>query len=590
MSGPAPANDRYDRYSRQPDPAPRPDRGQPQDKPQASFSAYRPEAYAESERQERRAPSRPERPEWSDNPRAAPAPSRPSAASADPYPRKPPQSRDPYYQNAPADPYAAPSSQSYDQDWRRDPYQQTKAGPQYPSYYPQHEDPPGSSDLESVHDRFFAPDPEPARTPPQQQRFGSDFNDGFNDHGFGSDPSAAYSAQPSPYEEPAQRHHGVHTMSSGLGDPAEAEWDRYEQTPPPPQSVRPFHPPAKIPEDDLDADFFADDDDYDHEEYGERKGGRKKLMAAVLVGAVAVGGALAYVYKTSTGEGEGGPSLISADSGPVKVEPSNPGGREFANGNKLIYDRLGGAEGASDQQAGGGDASKSTAASSGDNLPGIVTTGGTLEERIENALKAQKDTDGPAAPANDQQPASPDSPRSVKTVTFGPDGNPKPVEPSVQRIPVASASADSVSAGVVVSADPSSSRGGRSASFDSVAASPSQASAAPDAAPERPVTKLAANTAQAPQIVESAGGAGSYFVQIAARNDQEAAVAAFAGLQQKYAGVLGNYSPSVRKVDLGDKGVWYRLLVGPVESKTEADELCERLKGAGMKSCFSRKD
>jgi cell division protein FtsN len=155
---------------------------------------------------------------------------------------------------------------------------------------------------------------------------------------------------------------------------------------------------------------------------------------------------------------------------------------------------------------------------------------------------------------------------------------------------VASASADSVSAGVVVSADPSSSRGGRSASFDSVAASPNQASAAPDAAPERPVTKLAANTAQAPQIVESAGGAGSYFVQIAARNDQEAAVAAFVGLQQKYAGVLGNYSPSVRKVDLGDKGVWYRLLVGPVESKTEADELCERLKGAGMKSCFSRKD
>ena len=67
-------------------------------------------------------------------------------------------------------------------------------------------------------------------------------------------------------------------------------------------------------------------------------------------------------------------------------------------------------------------------------------------------------------------------------------------------------------------------------------------------------------------------------------------MAAFATMQQKYAGVLGNHSPSVRKVDLGDKGVWFRLLVGPMETKADADQLCEQLKTAGMKSCFSRKD
>ena len=80
------------------------------------------------------------------------------------------------------------------------------------------------------------------------------------------------------------------------------------------------------------------------------------------------------------------------------------------------------------------------------------------------------------------------------------------------------------------------------------------------------------------------------FVQIAARNDQAAAMAAFADLQQKYASVLGNHSPSVRKVDLGEKGVWYRLMVGPMPSKADADKLCEDLKTAGMKSCFSRKE
>ena len=65
-------------------------------------------------------------------------------------------------------------------------------------------------------------------------------------------------------------------------------------------------------------------------------------MAAVLVGAVVTGGGLAYVYKTSGGAGDGYPSVISADSRPVKEEPAEPGGRDFPNGNKLIYDRLGG--------------------------------------------------------------------------------------------------------------------------------------------------------------------------------------------------------------------------------------------------------
>jgi cell division protein FtsN len=61
-------------------------------------------------------------------------------------------------------------------------------------------------------------------------------------------------------------------------------------------------------------------------------------------------------------------------------------------------------------------------------------------------------------------------------------------------------------------------------------------------------------------------------------------------MQQKFASVLGNHAPSVRKADLGDKGVWYRLMVGPLETKADADQLCEQLKTAGMKGCFSRKE
>jgi cell division septation protein DedD len=300
-------------------------------------------------------------------------------------------------------------------------------------------------------------------------------------------------------------------------------------------------------------------------------------MAAVLVGAVVTGGGLAYVYK-SNGPGDGSPSVIAADTRPVKEEPQEPGGRDFPNGNKLIYDRLGGAA----QEGDGGGARLASGGPSERSAPGVITTGGTLEERIENALKAQRDEE---PTGSNRKAGSPDAPRTVRTVTYGPDGTQQAIEPKTQRI-AANTSAD-VSSGIVVTTTPTSSDSGLG-SQDSDTEAEAQA---PKAAPARPARVAAvAPPAAVPQVSESAGGSGNFFVQIAARNDQDAAMQAFASLQQKYAGALGNHSPSVRKVDLGEKGVWYRLLVGPVETKAEADQLCEQLKVAGMKSCFARKD
>ncbi len=532
------------------------------EKAQPSFSAYKPEAFAKPER---RGPGRSER-DWDDAGRGAPPPRGPAP---EPFPRAQPPAQDPYYNGPAADPYAPPSSGGYDADWQRDPYQNAN-GQQFPAYYPPHDDALGS-DAQSVHDRFFAPEPEQDRAPPPPP---SRFGGGYDDRGYAAD-------QPPPYgSEPAQRHHGVHTINSGFDEPRGSEWDNYDQAPAP-SAVRPFHPPATIPDDDLDADFFADEDDYDAEDYGgARGGGRKRLMAAVLLGAIVTGGGLAYVYKTTNGERGGAPSLIAADNRPVKEQPTDPGGRDFPNGNKLIYDRL------------SGDGSGPTKLASGDKPSGqgkstasvAATGGGTLEERIENALKAQKTDDSPSAAGGAK---SPDAPRTVRTMTFGPDGSQQPVESKVQRVAAGSPAPDSVSTGIVVTTEPT------AAPARVVNPTPSEPEATdqqPQTAAQRPAQRVASAAQQAPQITELAGASGAYFVQIAARNDQAAAIAAFASLQQKYASVLGNYSPSVRKVDLGDKGVWFRLLVGPIDNKNDADQLCERLKGAGMKGCFARKD
>jgi cell division septation protein DedD len=107
------------------------------------------------------------------------------------------------------------------------------------------------------------------------------------------------------------------------------------------------------------------------------------------------------------------------------------------------------------------------------------------------------------------------------------------------------------------------------------------------AAPPKPAN-VAMLTPQTPAVqTERTGG---IFVQIAARQQQDQALAAYAMLQQKYSEQLSSYSPTVRMVDLAEKGRWYRLWVGPLSSKDDAKQLCNDLMTAGLKNCLVRVD
>ena len=57
-------------------------------------------------------------------------------------------------------------------------------------------------------------------------------------------------------------------------------------------------------------------------------------------------------------------------------------------------------------------------------------------------------------------------------------------------------------------------------------------------------------------------------------------------MQQKYPTLLANYRPMVQKADLGAKGVWYRLRIGPIADKTAATKLCTQLKSQGLPDCL----
>lgn len=56
-------------------------------------------------------------------------------------------------------------------------------------------------------------------------------------------------------------------------------------------------------------------------------------------------------------------------------------------------------------------------------------------------------------------------------------------------------------------------------------------------------------------------------------------------MQQKYA-TLQNKTPDVQEANLGEKGTYHRLLVGPPGSREQASAVCSDLKTAGYSGCW----
>ena len=67
------------------------------------------------------------------------------------------------------------------------------------------------------------------------------------------------------------------------------------------------------------------------------------------------------------------------------------------------------------------------------------------------------------------------------------------------------------------------------------------------------------------------------------------ALTAFGKLQRRYPHLLGGYLPNIQKVDLGSRGIWYRVRIGPLGQRTAAVGFCDELKAAGA-DCLIRRD
>ena len=362
---------------------------------------------------------------------------------------------------------------------------------------------------------------------------------------------------------------------------------------PQPQAADPGYPseayyddPSRLPQ---------GDESYD-EDYGEERP-RRGLKLALVLGAFAilgVGGALGYRAVFSGGP-SGPPPVIKANAAPSKIVPAPTAD----SNNKQIYDRV-------------GDVSQGERVVSREERPVEVKDNSRPAPRsvfpgVSNA-NAQDSAMGMASPPLPTDPGGPSSaePKKIRTVTIRPDGNggssvvaPAPRSNGTQtasRAPAAipmdqapPATAASRSAPLPIAANPAPAPQGNAplslspqvASAEASAARPAFPPPPRQAAPAAP-TRLAA----VPPAGEVASG-GAH-VQISSQRSESEAQASFRSLQAKFPSLLGDRQPVVRRADLGEKGIYFRAMVGPFASVEQATQFCGSLKSAGGQCVVQR--
>jgi len=256
----------------------------------------------------------------------------------------------------------------------------------------------------------------------------------------------------------------------------------------------------------------------------EESGGKWKIIAglALLASVMALGGALWFVLSADGERVAAQPEAVPiarAPDGPDRERPADPGGTVVPDQDKQVYKTF-----------------QPAAARSGD--------------RVERLLPAEE------APMEDPAPAP--APKAPEAAT---DTETETAAVTEQQ--------DDVSSELAAEAETAAPQ--QPAPPPRIPAPPAKVAAKPSVEP-KPEPKVA--------LVQPA--AGVWQVQFAALRDEPAALATWKRISGKHSSLLGKLSPSVSRIDIKDKGTFYRLRAGSFSSRAEAVAFCDRLKKAGQ--------
>ncbi|WP_246251903.1 SPOR domain-containing protein [Ancylobacter pratisalsi] len=390
----------------------------------------------------------------------------------------------------------------------------------------------------------------------------------------------AYRTEPKAPERPLPA-----WMARGAADPAPAA--RAEARP---QATPQARAPAKPA-----PDFDVADDAYDYgrsalegdsyepqegvdqtyeiepDEAPPRRGKGRLVMIGGLVVVAVVATAGVYAYMSGSGgssTASGEPPVIRADQGPNKVVPAQPTPDQAGEGQKLIYDRVGGSPTTGNEKV-----------VSSEEQPVDMSQAAQPQPRvIQTAPGAAPTSAAPSTSATDAVT----EPKRVRTLTVRADGT---IVEDSSPSPMPSGSSSAASSSVQPTAStpiPLSPGSGAPVSTD-----PTPISNTPSIVPNVPLppTRLAANpmpaASSAPAATSAPAPAGAYVVQIASVRSEAEAQATWKAMQAKYPGVLGNQQVAIRRADLGDRGIYYRTQVGNFSDRDQANNLCQALRAEG---------
>lgn len=358
-------------------------------------------------------------------------------------------------------------------------------------------------------------------------------------------------------------------------------------------SDRPPFPPAMFP---VAPDASAmppphEDEFYDDAPRGGRRKGMTTIVAVLALALLGTAGAFAYRSYFGTASSSAPPPIIRASAEPTKVAP--PPSTSDPAANKFSYDRFGD-RGQNEQVV----VREETPIAAGDLARSTVPR---------TVLPASPLASNPPPPAVGA-PSAIGEPRRVRTVPIRPDqpelvaapqAMPLQSAPPPRQSNVAAAAPPPANAPLSVTPEPA-----RSA--PPAARPPSRVQTAARSAPNPPAANAplslvpGGNTLPPPAAVQAqqppprraaspptrlaaapTGGGSRYHVQVSSQRSEADAETSFHNLQTRFSNVLGGYSHVIRRADLGNRGVYYRAMVGPFGSREEAVQVCTNLKAAG---------
>ncbi|HET7681201.1 MAG TPA: SPOR domain-containing protein [Xanthobacteraceae bacterium] len=326
------------------------------------------------------------------------------------------------------------------------------------------------------------------------------------------------------------------------------------------------------------------------EDYGEERPRRGLKLVLLLAGLAVIGtsGVLGYRAFLSGGP-SGPPPVIKANTTPSKIVPAP----SAEASNKQIYDRV-------------GDVSQGERIVSREEKPVEVKDNSRSSARTAfpglPASSGPQDTAMAASPPLNTDPGGPMSaePRKIRTVTIRPDqgGTGSTPAPRPNATPPAARTAAAAAPVAPVAAPapaptPARAANGVPTGNAPLSLSPQVASADASARPAFPPPPVAAPAPAAPTRLAAVPPAaeatsGAYTVQISSQRSETEAQASFRSLQAKFPNLLNDRQPIIRRADLGEKGIYFRAMVGPFTSADQATQFCGSLKSAGGQCVVQR--